>query len=142
MPLPTTPKQRVLIVDDERAILFAYRRLIESAGFEVDACENIHEAMALIRMRPYLAIITDLRFEGTDNEDGVELLHFIREMQPEARAIIATGYGSEELEQTTRNMGAERYFEKPVLPSAILSVLTTLSRALLPENRTALIDAC
>jgi DNA-binding NtrC family response regulator len=125
--IPTSAHHRVLIVDDESAILFAYRKLIEPQGFDVDTCENIYEAMALVRTRPYLAIITDMRFEGTDNEDGIELIRFIREMQPDAGIIVSTGYGNEELKRTTRAMGAVRYFEKPLEPSAILTFLKELS---------------
>lgn len=136
--LPAT-RLRVLVVDDEGAILFAYRKLIEPEGFEVDTCENLSEAKILIRARPYQAIISDMRLEGTDNADGIELLLFIREMQPDARVIIATGYGSEELKKTTQSLGATHYFDKPVLPSAILSVLNTLSNAVLNDSQTTFV---
>src|ERR1035437_4132260 len=101
-PILSTARQRVLVVDDEFSILFAYRKLIETEGFEVDTCDNLIEAMAMIRNRTYLAIITDLRLEGSDNEDGIELLHLIREIQPDTRVIVATGYGSEELKHKTQ----------------------------------------
>jgi DNA-binding NtrC family response regulator len=141
-PVLPAARQRVLIVDDESAIHFAYRKLIEPEGFDVDTCENLSEAMAMIRTRPYLAIITDIRLQGTDNEDGIELLHFIRKMQPVARVIIATGYGNEELKQTTQTLGAEHYFEKPVRPSLILTALKALSMAVLSASRMDLVDAC
>lgn len=135
-------RQRILIVDDESAILFAYRKLIEPEGFEVDTCENIYEAMVMIRTRPYLAIITDMRLEGTVNEDGIELLHFIRELQPNARTIVATGYGSEELKRTTQTLGAAHYFEKPVFPSSILAALKALSTSVLSVIPMKLVDVC
>ncbi len=141
-PVLPAARQRVLIVDDESAILFAYRKLIELEGFGVDTCENLFEAMAMIRTRPYLAIITDMRLQGTDNEDGIELLHFIREMQPDARVMISTGYGNEELRQTTQTLGASHYFEKPVRPSQILTALKAMSTAVPPANRMDLVDAC
>jgi DNA-binding NtrC family response regulator len=122
-------RHRVLVVDDEIAIHFAYRKLIEPEGYDVDYSANLQDAMALIRIRPYLAIITDMRLGGTDNEDGIELLRFIKEMQPEARIIISTGYGNENLRQTTLALGASSFFEKPVPPTAILSALKTISIA-------------
>jgi DNA-binding NtrC family response regulator len=128
MPIIDAARQRVLIVDDECATLFAYRKLIKSEGFEVDTCEKLSDALAMIQTQPYLVIITDMRLAGSDNEDGIALLYFIREMQPEARVIIATGYGNDELKQTTQALGATHYFEKPVMPSAILNVLKTQSK--------------
>jgi DNA-binding NtrC family response regulator len=128
-PILPTARQRVLVVDDEIAILFAYRKLIETEGLEVDACDNLEEAMDMIRNRPYLAIITDMRLEGSDNEDGIELLHLIREIQPDARVIVVTGYGSEELKHKTQTLGAMYYFEKPVLSSAIMTAIKTRNNA-------------
>jgi len=136
------PQHRILVVDDESAILFAYRRLIETEGFGVDTCETIQEAIELIRARTYLAIITDMRLAGTDNEDGIELLLSIREIQPAAKVIIATGYGTEKLQQSTQTLGAAHYFEKPVQPSAIVTILDQLRAALFSDSRLELADSC
>ena len=122
-------KNRILVVDDEAAILFAYCKLIEAEGFEVNACENIYEAMALIRIFPYLAVITDVRMGGTDNEDGIKLLRFIKEMQPEARIIVFSGQGTQILKQKVFELGASNYFEKPVNPSVIISIIDDLIRS-------------
>ena len=133
---------RVLVVDDESALLFAYRKLIESENYVVDACDNLVEAMELVRTHPYLAIITDMRLEGTDNADGLELVEYIREMQPDAKVIIATGYGTEELKRITESLGAAHYFEKPVKPSVILEVLKVLSTTVIAACYFDVIDFC
>jgi len=135
-------KHRVLIVDDELAILFAYRKLIEAEGFEVDTCENIYEAMALIRLCAYLAIITDIRLAGTENEDGIELLQFIKEIQPDSRVIVTTGYGNEELKRTTHSLGAAHYFEKPVVPADILSAITNPGNSKRHSNLAGMAGTC
>ena len=132
---PTVPQYRVLVVDDEHAILFAYRKLIKPEGFIVDTCENIQEAIDLIRLHLYLAIITDMRLSGTDNEDGIELLLSIRDIQPDARVVITTGHGSEKLKQSTQTLGVAHYFEKPVPPSSIVNVLNELRTAFLSASR-------
>jgi DNA-binding NtrC family response regulator len=115
---PATP-QRILIVDDEPAILFAYRKLIEREGIE--------EAMEMIRVCPYFAIIADMRLAGTDNEDGLEILRTIQEMGPGTKVILATGYGNSETERKAFALGASHYFEKPVMPAAILAALKEIS---------------
>lgn len=135
MPVQPVPKQRILVVDDESSILFALRKLIEAEEFDVDTSETLAEAMAMIRTLPYLAIITDMRLEGTGNEDGIELLRFIREMQPDARVIISTGYGNAQLQAETQILGAAYYFEKPVQPSLILTALKALNATVRSENR-------
>lgn len=123
---PTTP-QRILIVDDEPAILFAYRKLIEREGIEVDISESLVEAMEMIRVCPYFAIIADMRLAGTDNEDGLEILRTIQEVRPGTMVILATGYGNSETERKALALGASHYFEKPVMPAAILAALKGMS---------------
>jgi DNA-binding NtrC family response regulator len=122
-----SPIERILIVDDEVATLFAYKKLIEREGIGVDVCESLDEAIEQIKSCRYTAIIADLRMSGTDNADGLEVLRRAREEQVDAKVIIVTGYGNKEIEQTALAMGAAFYFEKPVLPSAILKVLNALN---------------
>ena len=117
---------RVLIVDDEPAICFAYSKLLKSERFGVDICESIEAAKILLKKIDYFSVISDVRFAGSDNEDGVYLLSVVRKERPQAKVILVTGYGSEELKKTVCSLGASHYFEKPVKPSLLLSVLRAL----------------
>ena len=119
----TNASHRVLIVDDEPAILFAYRKLIEKEGIAVDICECLDQAALHIATRTYLAVIADLRLAGSDNKDGLEVIRMIRSTQPLAKVILSTGYGSEEIEHKVRSMGITHYFEKPVRPAVIMEAL-------------------
>jgi len=114
---------RVLVVDDEPAVLFAYRKLIEKDGLSVDISASLEDAIMQIRSHPYLAVIADMRLAGTDNDDGLEILRFIRKERPETKTILATGYGDIEIEKLARSLGVSYYFKKPVSPSDILNAL-------------------
>lgn len=114
---------RVLVVDDEPAVLFAYRKLIEKDGLAVDISATLEDAISQIRSYPYLAVIADMRLAGTDNDDGLEILRFIRKERPEIRTILSTGYGDLEIEKLAHSLGVSYYFKKPVSPSDILNAL-------------------
>jgi two-component system response regulator RegA len=114
---------RILVVDDEQAVLFAYRKLIEKDGMAVDISANFEDAIRQIRARRYLAVIADMRLAGTDNGDGLEILRVVREERPETKTILATGYGDSEIEKTARALGVSYYFNKPVSPADILGAL-------------------
>ena len=114
---------RILVVDDEPAILFAYRKLIEKDGVVVDISSSLEEAISLIGRHRYLAVIADLRLAGTDNGDGLEILRFIQQERPDTRSILATGYGDAETEKTALALGASYCFKKPVQPSDLLAAL-------------------
>lgn len=117
---------RVLVVDDEPAICFAYRRLLECERFKYDICETVESAIELLSRYEYFAVISDVRFAGSDNEAGVYFLSVVKEVQPLANLILVTGYGNDELEKTARSLGVSHYFEKPVKPSMILNILRAL----------------
>jgi len=113
-------KSRVLIVDDEAAILFAYKRLLRESDYLVDTCETLDAAIQLIANQKYVVIITDLRLSGSDDEDGLKILSFAHSHQPESKVIVVTGYG---LRQECINLGASFYFKKPVEPFVIIEAL-------------------
>lgn len=119
---------RVLVVDDEPAVLFAYRKLMEHEGMTVDVSSTLQGALEQIRANPYLAVITDLRLSGTDNRDGLEVMRVLQQERPETKVICTTGYGCCEIEQQVRQLGAEHYFEKPVSPHAIVDILKKLKQ--------------
>jgi DNA-binding NtrC family response regulator len=126
-PLKTSVTQRVLILDDEPAILFAYRKMIENEGMAVDISANLADAVSLISSRTYLAVVVDVRLTGTDNEDGLEFLRILRNVHPATKMILATGFGNNEIRENARRLGAEHYFEKPVQPSAIINALKSFT---------------
>jgi DNA-binding response OmpR family regulator len=119
-------RKRILVVDDEPAILFAYRRLLEKEGISVDVCETLAEASRYIDTHSYDAVVADLRLEGVDNTDGLEILKIMRERQQEAKVVLVTGYGGREIERTVLSLGAARYFEKPVTPATIVEAVKML----------------
>lgn len=122
----TIETHRVLIVDDEPAICFAYRKLLINERFGFDICDNVNAAIDFLKMNDYYAVISDVRFAGIGNEDGVYLVSVARKERPQATVILVTGYGSDELKKTTLELGASHYFEKPVNPSSIVSLLREL----------------
>jgi DNA-binding NtrC family response regulator len=124
---------RILVVDDEPAVLFAYRKLIEKDGMTVDISANLEDATSQIRSRCYLAVIVDLRLAGTDNNDGLEILRIVQQECPDTKTILATGYGDSEIEKIARTLGASYYLKKPVPPSVILEALRVfLARGVCP----------
>ncbi len=116
-------KKRILVVEDEIALLFACKSMFGSEGFAVHVGTSFIEAVEKLETYRYLAIIADIRLKGIDNRDGLYLLKLAKAMQPEAQVIIMTGYGSETTKKESIEYGASFYFEKPVEPLIILAAL-------------------
>ena len=119
-------RRRVLIVDDEAAILFGFKKVIQGTGVEVDTAETIEEAVGLLGTKEYQFVITDLKLSGSSGEDGFEVIRRAREKKSETQVILITGYGTPEVMERALSMGAAYYYEKPVSASVLKDALKRL----------------
>ena len=107
-------KETILIVDDEIAILQAFRKLIERPGIEVDTAETLSESISLLGENSYHVVIADIRLTGVLAEEGLEILHHVKDKSPDTTVIIVTAHGNPEIMKKAYFLGADFYFEKPV----------------------------
>jgi DNA-binding response OmpR family regulator len=121
---------RILVVDDEPAVVDAAREYLVAYGFEADTAMEREEAEALLAKREYGLLIADLRLTGIHGREGLELVRYVREHQPLCRIVVLTAHGSSEVEREARRIGADLFLEKP-LP---LSELRTAAERLLPPR--------
>jgi len=119
-------KYRILIADDEEAILFSYRRLFRGARVDVDTCTHIEDAFELLQSNDYQAIMTDLRFGDSEDLGGLDLLKYLRAHSPTIPVILTTGYGNDEIKEKVMAMGVAAYYDKPVSVEKVLACLTDL----------------
>jgi two-component system response regulator (stage 0 sporulation protein F) len=118
--------KHVLVVDDEATILIAFKKLLESPELEVDVAESLEDAQELMSKRSYQAVIADLRLSGIAGEEGLEIIRYVKERDPETRIILITAYGNQDVMKRAYNMGASFYFEKPVSTNVIKDALKTM----------------
>ena len=72
------PKKKLLVIDDDPAVLFAFRKLFGKSDFQVDTSESFDEAKKFIDKNIYQLIITDLGFSETINEAGIAISQYAR----------------------------------------------------------------
>ena len=118
--------KRILIVDDEEAILFSYGKLLQGTFVEVDTCNNLEDAIHMMKAGAYDAVITDFRLSHSESSEGLKILQNIKGNRPETPVIFITAYGSDEIREKILSLGAHRYFDKPVHISEIIECLKTL----------------
>jgi DNA-binding response OmpR family regulator len=107
------------MVDDDRAILRTFTRILQRAGFLTDTAENGKEALAKILTRAYDIALVDVIL-GDSN--GLDLLPKIEETSPRTVKIIMTGADSSEKRGEACKNGADAYLTKPVSPETLLSI--------------------
>jgi CheY-like chemotaxis protein len=110
---PSPVKQKILVVDDEEAILTAMRNYFGHLGYEVDCAREREEAEALIGSVQYACVIADLRLTAAHGADGLEVLATVRQRCPSTRTIILTAYGSPAVESEAKRRGVDAFLHKP-----------------------------
>ena len=89
-------KRRILLVDDDLAVLLALKAILEFHGFEVETSASSAEAMARMASGVYHMVISDLRMET--EEAGLEVLRAARRQPYDPATALLTAYPpSEEL---------------------------------------------
>ena len=111
--------QDILVIDDEVAVNNNLRKIFSKKGYQVDQATSKKEAFEKIGANEYKLVLLDLKMPEVR---GLELLSAIRNLKPETKVIIITGYASIETAVETARMGAIDYLPKPFTPNEIRNV--------------------
>src|SRR5438093_4252678 len=101
---------RVLIVDDEKAMLLALKGLLGKEGYQVETAASGEEALRRIETGSFHLVITDLSMDGTN---GMQVLEHARAVDPDLAVIMITAHGSEKIAVQAMKLGAADYLPKP-----------------------------
>jgi DNA-binding NtrC family response regulator len=118
--------KRILVVDDEEAILFAFKKVLAAPSLDIHTAATLGQAMDLIERNPYDAVIADLRLSGDTSNDGYAVIQTVAEKQKECRIIVMTAYGDEKTKEKVFSLGAHFYLEKPVSPQKVKQLIASM----------------
>jgi DNA-binding NtrC family response regulator len=129
-------RARILIAEDDELNRENLRELLETGGYEVRGVEDGQAAMAAVLEEKYDLIITDLKMP---NVDGLKLLKYAIDLNPDSIVVMVTGYGSVDTAVEAMKFGAFDYITKPLKDDLVkLTVERALSFARLKQENTSL----
>src|SRR5260370_10418728 len=108
-PLETLTPGPILIIDDEAAIRESLETLLALEGYAVRSAENGQEGLARIAERPFDLVLLDFAMPDVN---GIDLLHEIRERDPQLSVIMITAYGTVENAVKAMQAGAAKFIPK------------------------------
>ncbi len=103
-------ENKILVVDDEKAIVTLLKQAFTRAGFAVAAAGSGEEALKMLEMEEIFVMFLDLNLPGMN---GIELCRKIKKDKPMAVVFAVTGYASLFELVDCREAGFEDYFKKP-----------------------------
>jgi DNA-binding response OmpR family regulator len=117
-------KKRVLIVEDDPAVRQIVRVLLERDGVEVDIAEDGERATAMLRARPYAAVLLDLLMPRLD---GRGVIAFMKEQSLETPVVVVTAVSdSGDLDPDLVRVVMQKPFEARELRKIVSAVLESL----------------
>lgn len=109
-----------LIVDDDSAFTRVLARAMTRRGFDVQVARDVTSAVNLARQTPPDLATVDLKMEGPS---GLNLIPQLKQINPDVRILVLTGYASIATAVEAIKSGAHNYLPKPADADQILRVL-------------------
>ena len=115
-------RRRILLVDDEVAVLLTLKAVLEISGFDVDTAASAREGVSKLHTREYHMLITDMRMEH--DVAGVEVIKAARSATYHPAVALLTAYPV--AEEDWQEMGADQLLVKPMHTRILLQQIEDL----------------
>jgi len=112
--------RRVLVIDDEPAVLRVLGLLLERHGFSVASADNARDALKLVEKDKFHAILTDIIMPELS---GVDFLRELRRHDLDVPVILMTAGPTLDSAIEAIEYGAQQYLLKPVEPDALVQAV-------------------
>ena len=110
---------KILLVDDETAILDTLQILFRGEGWDVSVADSGPKALAALEDEKPDLVLTDIRMPGAT---GLEVLTEARKVDPEMPVILMTAQASLQSAVSAVNEGAYYYLQKPFANDELLAI--------------------
>ncbi len=115
-------RRRILLVDDEVAVLLTLKAVLEISGFDVDTAASAREGVSKLHTREYQMLITDMRMEH--DVAGVEVIKAARSAAYHPAVALLTAFPV--AEEDWQEMGADQLLVKPMHTRILLQQIEDL----------------
>lgn len=115
-------KRRILLVDDELAILLTLKAVLEISGFDVETAASAREAKSKIKNSTYHMVITDMRMESESS--GIEVVRAAKKAAYQPAIAMLTAFPLTDSEW--QDEGADEMLVKPMHTEHLLRQIEAL----------------
>jgi len=102
-----------MILDDEVGISTVIEEILVARGFSVDVAHTQKKAKWLLARTEYTVAILDLGLTSLDGTAGLDMVSYVRKINPDTRIIVYTGNDNPDVRQLAINAGADMFILKP-----------------------------
>ncbi len=129
-----TEKPKILVIDDEHSVRWAFEKALQKANYEVALADNGLKGLNLYyEFKPDITFV-DIRMPEMD---GLQILEKVMGDDPKALIIVMTAYSDMETTVNAMKLGAYDFLTKPFNIDECLSLI---SRGLAARNSTKIAE--
>ena len=118
VPYTGRPMERILVVEDDRAVQKALKRLFEAEGFTVEISADGKSALEAYRATTPAAVVLDLRLPAMSGRD---VCREIKQQAPSLPVIVLSAASDVSDKVLLLELGADDYVTKPFSPRELLA---------------------
>jgi len=108
--MATSTDLKVLVVDDEPAVVTSLQKVLQREGWSVLTANDGRTALELVREEGISVVVTDFQMPEMS---GLDLLRSLKTIAPETEVILITAYGTIEMAVDAMKQGAYDFVVKP-----------------------------
>jgi CheY-like chemotaxis protein len=124
---PATEKTRILVVDDEPAIIRAITSLLGTCRCESTSASSVDDALSLLGERSFDLVLSDINMP---QRSGFDLLEAVRSSWPQTAVILMSARTTPETKYRALKAGAVSFLPKPFSSGMLLDAIDGLPHAL------------
>jgi len=118
VPYSGRPMERILVVEDDRAVQKALKRLFEAEGFAVEVSADGKSALEAYRVAAPAAVVLDLRLPAMSGRD---VCRELKQQAPALPVIVLSAASDVADKVLLLELGADDYVTKPFSPRELLA---------------------
>jgi two-component system response regulator FlrC len=115
----SSPKESVLVVEDDAALREALVDTLAAAGLSALSAPDAPSALQLLQSEEVALVISDVQMPGPN---GYQLLSSIRQVRPDLPVVLMTAYGTVAQAVAAMREGATDYIVKPFDAPALIEM--------------------
>lgn len=126
-------KERMLVIDDDPAVLRSCEAIFRDNGFEVETTDNPEQGLKMSTEHHYGVILCDWKMPGFN---GLDVISELEERAPDSAVVMFSGYPSVDRATEAIKRGAMDFLAKPFTPDEIIHVVQkAVNRKLKQEKK-------
>lgn len=113
-------KERMLVIDDDEAVLLSCHAVFANNGFAVDTTVDPAKGLEMSTQNHYAVILCDWKMPGFN---GFDVIAELEERAPDSAVVMFSGYPSVDRATEAMKLGAMDFLAKPFTPDEIIQVV-------------------